>query len=226
VHPDCVAAAEDAAKLCESLGHHVEDARPEIDAEVLVPAFLLVVAAETEAELMASVKRVGRPPKADDFEVPTRLLGLIGRQYSAPRLATAVRELHRIARGVGRFFQTYDVMLTPTLGSPPVTIGALQPTGIEAAMQKLIVTLNAGIFIHILGGIEKLSQRVFDFVPFTPLFNVTGQPAMSVPLYWNAEGLPIGVQFAARFGDEATLFRLAAQLEATRPWIIRRPPIS
>lgn len=226
VHPDCIAATEDAARLCESLGHHVEEARPEIDAEVLVPAFLLIFAAETEAELTASVKRVGRPPRADDFEIPTRLLGLIGRQYSAPRLATAVRELHRITRGVGRFFQNYDVMLTPTLGAPPVVTGALQPKGVEAAMQKLIVTLNAGFLIRVLGGIEKLSQRVFDFVPFTPLFNVTGQPAMSVPLYWNAEGLPIGVQFAGRFGDEATLFRLAAQLEAARPWAGRRPPIS
>ena len=161
---------------------------------------------------MASVKHVGRPPKTDDFEVPTRLLGLIGRQYSAPRLATAVRDLHRIARDVGRFFQNYAVILTPTLGSPPVAIGALQPKGFEAAMQKLIVSLNAGFLIRALGGIDKLSQRGFDFVPFTPLFNVTGQPAMSVPLYWNAAGLPIGVQFAGRFGDEATLFRLAAEL--------------
>ncbi len=226
VHPDCIAAAEDAARLCQSLGHHVEEARPEIDPEILVPAFLLVVAAETEAELMASVKRVGRPPKADDFEVPTRLLGLIGRQYSAPRLATAVRDLHRIARDVGRFFQTYDVMLTPTLGTPPVAIGALQPKGFEAAMQKLIVSFNAGFLIRALGGIDKLSQRVFDFVPFTPLFNITGQPAMSVPLYWNAVNLPIGVQFAGRFGDEATLFRLAAELETARPWADRQPPVS
>jgi amidase len=101
--------------------------------------------------------------------------------------------------------EKYDLWLTPTLGEPPVPLGSFEPTPDNP---------RAGF------------DRAAEFVPFTPLQNVTGQPAMSVPLYWNEAGLPIGTHFVARFGDEATLFRLAGQLEEARPWAHRRPPVS
>jgi Asp-tRNA(Asn)/Glu-tRNA(Gln) amidotransferase A subunit family amidase len=101
-----------------------------------------------------------------------------------------------------KFLMKYDVLLTPTLGRPPVKIGELDQTW---PVDKLIPWLNA-------------------YVPFTPLANATGQPAMSVPLYWNADGLPIGSHFFGRHTDEVTLLRLAAQLEQARPWTKRRPP--
>lgn len=98
-------------------------------------------------------------------------------------------------------------------------------SGVQAFALKLLGSLNAGALLNKLAGVEALAEEVFAFIPFTPVFNVTGQPAMSVPLVWNDAGLPIGLHFVARFGDEATLFRLAAQLEQARPWFDRRPPV-
>ncbi len=91
---------------------------------------------------------------------------------------------------------------------------------------KLLGRLNAGKVIHAVAGVDAMAQKIFEFMPYTPVFNATGQPAMSVPLHWNAEGLPIGVHFVARYGDEATLFRLAAQLEEAAPWFDRKPPLA
>jgi len=105
-----------------------------------------------------------------------------------------------------------------------VVTGALQPTGTEALALKVLGRLNAGCLLDALVGIEGLADQVFQFMPYTPLFNATGQPAMSVPLCWNDESLPIGMHFAGRYGDEATLFRLAGQLEKARPWFERLPP--
>jgi amidase len=115
--------------------------------------------------------------------------------------------------------------LSPTLALPPPAIGALKPRGLEAFGQDLLLGLHLGFLLRIPGVIDASVRRVFSFIPFSPLANVTGQPAMNVPLHWNAAGLPIGSQLVARFGDEATLFRVAAQLESARPWRERRPGI-
>ena len=117
-------------------------------------------------------------------------------------------------------------MLSPTLGAAAARASArCVPRGAEAFAHDVLVALRLGFLLRLPGVVEAAVRRVFAFIPFTPLANVSGQPAMSVPLYWNAAGLPIGVQLQARFGDEATLFRVAAQLEAARPWADRRPPI-
>ena len=128
-----------------------------------------------------------------------------GRQRLAYEYILGVHELQRLSRDVARFFLEFDVWLTPTLAEPPPRLGSFDPTP---------------------GNPLQGLYRSAAFMPFTPIANITGQPAMSVPLYWNAEGLPVGAHFAGRFGDEATLFRLAAQLEQARPWAARRPPIS
>ena len=122
-------------------------------------------------------------------------------------------------------FTRYDLMLTPTLATPPPVLGAIKPRGLEAFGQEVLLRLHLGVLLRIPGVIDASVRRVFSFIPFSPLANVTGLPAMSVPLAWNAQGLPIGSQLVARFGDEATLFRVAAQLEEARPWKDRRPPI-
>jgi amidase len=134
--------------------------------------------------------------------------------------------LQMAARSLAPFFEQYDLLLTPTLAAPPALTGALQPSRLETRLMRIINALGAGWLLKSRGLINPLVDKTFDYMPFTPLFNITGQPAMSTPLHWNAAGLPVGVQFAARFGDEATLFRLAGQLEQAAPWIDRMPPAS
>ena len=121
------------------------------------------------------------------------------------------------------FIQRYDLYLTPTTAFPPVRIGALKPKPMEERLMKITNALNLGKLIRLSGIADKLAIESLAKTPYTQLANVTGLPAMSVPLHWTADGLPCGVQFIAPFGDEATLFRLAGQLERAQPWFDRRP---
>ena len=188
-------------------------------------AFMTIVCAETRAGIEKSEYLMGRKAKYRDFEPSTWMLGLLGKKLRAPQLSNAKFTLQYMSRLIGHFFEKYDILMTPTLALPPIKIGALQPTKKDALIMKSLGRLNAGGLLMAVKGIEDLSQRAYTFMPYTPLFNVTGQPAMSVPLFWNEEGLPIGIQFVGRYADEATLFRLAAQLEKAKPWSDRLPPL-
>jgi amidase len=126
---------------------------------------------------------------------------------------------------VGRFHQTYDLFLTPTLAYPPVTIGDLQPKPYERLLMKTVNALGLGIVFIVSGLTDHMAEASLSKTPFTQLANVTGQPAMSVPLHWTPDGLPVGVHFMAPFAEEARLFRLAAQLEKARPWFDKRAPV-
>lgn len=205
VHPDCVAAVHDAAKLCAQLGHEVEEDEPQLNGEMLINAFMTIWSAGNAWTVESLSFAVGRKPVPEDFEPGTWALVEMGRRRSAPDYLLAVQTLQIFARRIAQFMEQYDVLLTPTLAEPPLPLGSFASTPDDPM---------AGM------------RRAGLFAPFTPICNATGQPAMSVPLYWNADGLPIGTHFVARFGDEATLFRLAAQLEAARPWSNRRPPIT
>jgi amidase len=199
VHPDCVSAVQDAANLCADLGHEVVEAAPELNSELIAYAFTVIWSSECASTLkLLNSKR-------DQVEPLTWALAEMGGQYSAADYLQALATLQRITRQVAEFFVDYDVWLTPTLAQPPVPLGTFDSPP-DDPLQGFL--------------------RATEFVPFTPICNITGQPAMSVPLYWNAENLPIGAHFIARFGDEATLFRLASQLEQARPWADRRPPVS
>ena len=201
-HPDCVAAVQDAADLCESLGHRVEEASPTIALGPLLEAFQLVVRAHTASLLNLIGHLQEREVTADLVEPQTWELARAGRKASAADLAGAKSLFNTATRAVASFLGSYDVILTPTLGAPPRELGYFD-------------TVNLPL--------DVLGKRVFHFIPFTWLHNVTGCPAMSVPLYWNEDGLPIGVQFAGRYADEAMLYRLAGQLEEARPWRTRVP---
>ena len=223
VHADCRKGLEATAHLLEQLGHEVVEAAPQIDRETFAIAFLTMIAAETRDEIDWAAKMAGRKTRYADFETGTSALALLGQAFSAGEYAKALNYLVAAGRGIGRFFEDYDILLTPTLAQPPFPTGSLQPSGSERFMIRLVGGLNAAWLLEALGVIKPLASKTFDFMPCTAVFNVTGQPAMSVPLYWNEAGLPIGMQFVGRFGDETTLFRLAGQLERAQPWADRAP---
>jgi amidase len=225
VHPECIAALHETTALLEGLGHHVEEAAPALDGLSLARDFLTLVCAEVRADLEDACHVVGRRATSRDVEPATWALALLGSRINAGTLAMAKRSLQRAARRVGDCMEGYDVLLTPTLAEPPVKIGALQPPPSEMRAIKLVGRLNAAALLEWVGALDKAAATTFDFIPYTPLFNVTGQPAMSVPLAWSTDGLPIGMQFVGRYGDEATLLRLAGQLEQARPWAARTAPL-
>ena len=224
VHEDCVKGLQETVGLCRDLGHELIEAAPRIDGKAFAKAFLTMVFGATRAEIEEAATLVGRKPTARDFEATTWAAALLGKQISAAEFSRAIRALQRCARQIGHFFEGYDVLLTPTLAMPPIVTGALQPRGTEAFLMKLMNWFNAGRLINTLAGVDTLVDQLFEFTPYTPVFNASGQPAMSVPLCWNHEGLPVGMHFVGRFGEEATLFRLAGQLERARPWFERTPP--
>jgi amidase len=203
-HADCRAAAEDAAKLCESLGHHVERARfAPSSIEELRKAALTVIAANIRWAIETGARKLGREPKPDDVEPGTWLVGALAKGLGAVDYADATKVLHRTGRELARFLTRYDVLLSPTMGTPPPKLGVLSLSAPDMKEQMRVLMEATG---------------------YTQLANTAGTPAMSVPLFWNAAGLPIGVQFIGRHDDESTLFRLAAQLERARPWFRRTPP--
>jgi amidase len=205
VHADCISAVQDAAALCADLGHEVVEAAPQINGELVARAFMVLFSAGCAWTMEGLGLAMRQAPTQEKFEPLTWALYEMGRQQSASSYLLSLTLLQRVARDIARFFLKYDVLLTPTLAEPPVPLGTFD-SPLENPLHGL--------------------RRAEAFVPFTPICNATGQPAMSVPLYWNVQGLPVGVHFVGGFGDEATLFRLAAQLESARPWAGRRPTVS
>ncbi|HOO89269.1 MAG TPA: amidase family protein [Syntrophales bacterium] len=224
VHPECVRAVEKTALLLEDLGHTVEKACPYLDGKALAKSYLTMYMGEIAADIEELQTILGRKAKRDDVEALTWTLGLLGRTFSAGYFVKQLREWDMASRVMGRFHETYDLYLTPTMAYPPVRIGELQPKPAERLLLSIVNSLGLGTVLKLSGITDKLAVESLSKTPFTQLANFTGQPAMSVPLHWTDEGLPCGVQFIGRFGDEATLFRLAAQMEQAQPWFDRRPP--
>jgi amidase len=204
-HPDCVAAVEHTAQLCAALGHEVREAEWPAFTPAVGDAIGTMIHAAVAWIMRYWIRRVGREPGIDEIEPLTRALWEGGQRVTAADWLTAVEEVQRFSRGVARSFEDVDLFLTPTMSSPPLPIGTMVSTPEDPwhAMEVSAPTVRyAGI-----------------------VANLTGNPAMSVPLHWNDEALPIGTHFLGRFGDEATLLRLAAQLEAAQPWADRLPKI-
>jgi amidase len=225
VHPECQKAALEAARLLFRLGHTVEEAQPPIDGVALVRSFFTMYYAETAAaidELQTVLQRKAAP---GDVETITWTLGVLGRLEPAAALARAKRLWGLASRAMGRFHERFDIFLTPTVAQPPARIGELAPGAFELALLKTANALRLTRLLRWSGKLAQMGLAHAARTPFTLLANFTGQPAMSVPLHWTADGLPIGVQFVAPFGGEPLLFRLAGQLEAAQPWFHRRPAL-
>ncbi|MBI5511093.1 MAG: amidase [Deltaproteobacteria bacterium] len=222
-HPDCVAAVTDAAKLAAELGHVVTETAPVFAKEELVRAYLVVVAAGMASFVAETERLLGRKVRSHELEPSSWFLCQVGRALSALDLEQARAATCRAGRAFATFFHQHDLFLTPTLAYPPVKIGELALKAGERFGLALLRALPARPLLN--AALSALAANALEKTPNTMLFNQTGQPAMSVPLYWNAANLPIGVQFVGRFGDEATLLRLGAQLEAARPWSARLPAV-
>ena len=203
LEPECADAVRDAARLCERLGHRVEEADPPIDRAALAAAGI-VIAASVAADLDSVAVTRGRPIGEDEVEPITWSSYQRGRTISGSTYIQALRAAHGLGRAVAGFFQGYDILICSTLGSPAVLVGYLRGEPLD---------------------LEGYSKRLFAFMPNTQAFNVTGQPAASIPLAMSRGGLPIGVQFVARQGEDALLLSLAGQLERAAPWAGRRAPI-
>jgi amidase len=204
VHPDCLAAMEKTARLCEGLGHEVEDASPPVNMDQVGGALRVLFASNAMANINLMALATGRKPSPEFFEPLTWALYEEGKETSGAQYQIAVTVMQLASRRIAAFFEDYDAWISPTLGAPPAPLGTINAN--ETDLDKAIGTL-------------------LDYVPFTPVFNMTGQPAVSLPLHANDDGLPIGVHVVGRFGDEGLLYRLSGQLEKECPWIDRKPPI-
>jgi amidase len=224
VHPEAVAAVDDAARLLQDLGHHVEEAAPGIDGNALARSYLHVYFGQVPAA-MAKARALGA--KDADFELLTRVLETLGKATSSRDGAAELAKWNDYARALARFHQRFDLLLTPTLAHPPVKHGAGDP---PPAQRVALGLLNRTGLLGLLARlglldatVDQIARDSLQYVPFTQLSNLTGTPSMSVPLHWTADGLPLGVQFVAPFGREDRLLQLARQLEEARPWFGRLP---
>ena len=203
VDPECRLAVERAAATLETLGHHVEEARIPLDHAEWGPAVGAIVAANVAATVGQRARELSIDPGTDHLERNTLAVLAFGQSLTAEQYVAAVGRIVRLSSEVGAFLDDHDLILSPTLVSPPVPVGWLDPNG------------DPGVY----------AERFRRYWGFTNLYNATGQPAISLPLHQTADGLPVGVQLAARYGDEVTLLRIARKIELATPWPRLAPPL-
>ncbi|HEY5070831.1 MAG TPA: amidase family protein [Caulobacteraceae bacterium] len=204
IDPEVEAAVAATAEMLAGLGHEVVHKGMGIDYRAMYRASGPAGGANFAAEMTRLIETIGHEPGADELEPLTWASLKVGRRVTGEEAMASMRARRVFGRRILEFFEIWDVYLTPVMGAPPPRIGFIDPVGLEP---------------------REVSRRQGQVFPFTPPFNVSGQPSMSLPLAWSASGLPIGMMFTGRYADEATLFRLAGQLEQAAPWKHRRPPI-
>jgi amidase len=190
LHPECLAAVENAGKLCESLGHVVEEAYPDLDFDELRPSIRLIISANTARNLSKRWQVLGRSPDAKDVEAVTWLVFERGLTITGVAYVEAIAAIHAAGRKLA-------------IPAPPPKLG----------------------YFDMNGDVEVFNKRVSEYLSITPLHNAVGIPAVTVPLHWTGEGLPVGVHFAGHYAEEATLLRLVAQLESAQPWFNQVPEL-
>jgi amidase len=203
-HADCLAAVDHAAALCRSLGHEIEPVDPPATWSALIDPMTVLYATSLVAQVEAVCEETGATASPNTLEGYTLGLYELGKTFTAGQYQRSLNAIHAAGRAAAAWRGAHDVTLTPTLGAPPLPIGSID--------------INSSDVVSVL-------QALGALLPFTMMQNASGQPAISLPLFWNAEGLPIGVQVIGGFGEESLLLRLAAQIEAAEPWSHRRPPI-
>jgi amidase len=220
-HPDreAVAAVERAAALLAELGHEVEEVTPPHDDEALARDFLTIWFAQLYAQVVDAKRRFGA--SEGHFEADTLAAAELGRAAGIRPLIEAVSNINDHTRKLARFHETHDVFLTPTLAQPPLAVGALDsPKSLQRASRTLART-RSGKLLAASGVLDQIISDNLSWVPYTQLANLTGRPAISVPLHWTDAGLPLGVQLVGRLGADGLLLQVAAQLEEAQPWFSR-----
>ena len=223
VAPDVRAGLDGAVRLMESLGHHLEDAEPQVDYADFGMAFLLYWAISAKQVLDGAKEFVGHSTSRQDVELATWTLASVGGVVPEAGRAWAKAVIESATRKFLEFSENFDVIMSPVLGSLPLRIGQNSPTASEKIAMRIVEGLQFPWLMKAL--MKTIAAKSFAFAPFTAQFNMTGQPAISVPLCWSLDGLPIGIQFAAKTGADGLLLRLARQLELAQDWTRRRPPI-
>ncbi len=207
IHGECVAAAENAARLLERMGHHVEPARPDADTRGMMAAWTRIVACGSALSVRSALAKRGLSLADAPIETIARSAVAYAETVSGADYLEAINMVHAYGRELAAFFEDYDILLTATLAEPPAVIGRFN----HAAGDYVDYRMGPG--------------RVFDYSPYTAAFNASGQPAASLPLHWTADGLPVGVHLAAAYGRDEMLMGLCARIEEAAPWFDRRPPL-
>ncbi len=224
LHPENRQALEATAACLDRLGHEVVEVHLPLPPESFAESYAALISADVAATLRMAEQLVGRAATSDDVELATWIMAKMGEAQSAADVASALWTMQTFSRQWLGWSSAFDVLLTPTVGVPPMPIGAYKLSTLQRQGLKLLGALPAGALLSQRAKVVDAFEPVFEAAPYTMVANVTGQPSMSLPLHWTADGLPMGMLFTARIGDEATLFRLAAQLEQAMPWRDRIAP--
>lgn len=217
--PEAVAAVTNTAHLLESLGHHVEEVSQPYDDAALARDFLTIWFAVVATEIDEARRMTGA--RDSDFEADTLAVGEVGRAAGVVAAFTALNNVNEYVTSLDAFHADHDFLLTPTLATPPPTIGSMTTPRLLQTVSRVIAKLRGGALLSKVGILDDLITENLGWVPYTQLANLTGRPAISVPMHWTAAGLPLGVQFVGRLGADGDLLALAAQLEQAQPWFHR-----
>lgn len=219
-HPEALKAIENTVKLLTDLGHEVTEAQPSINNQTMLLDWLKL----WSVNCAASVKQAKQQGVQNhEFEIDTRVMAAVGEGVSATQYIEAYNRMQHYGQQWAQFLQNYDLWLTPTIALPPAKIGSLKTPWIHQFASKLTLAAKADFIIRATGLMEEMSLKNLEYTPYTQLANLMGTPAMSVPLHWCENGLPLGVQFMAGQGQEELLLSLASQLEQAQPWKSRTP---
>ncbi len=228
VHPECKKSVEHTCTLLESLGHIVEEAPPDYQEEDAAMNYFIIIIGNEAALVDRLIQDYGSSMVRSNLELPNIASYSLGKQMKALDFVKAKRRWRQLGVIMDQMLNTYDMVLTPTLGEPPVLVGSQQPGNKDLFSMKLISSFVGKLILSssklTYSILEEITQNTMKGqMPFTLIPNITGQPAMSVPLYWSKDGLPCGVQFIGRYGGEAKLLKLAGQLEKAQPWSEKKP---
>jgi amidase len=223
-HPEAVRAVERAAQALTELGHEVEEVEPPHDDALLARDFLTIWFVHQAIEIERIKRETGCGDEA--FEQDTRVMAALGRHVGGVELQAADERRREHIAGLARLHATHDLLLTPTLGEPPIRIGSLDVAAPLRALTDVLLRARLSRLVRVGGVVDRIVERNLAWVPYTQLANVTGRPAISLPLHQTADGLPLGVQFVGRLGSEGLLLRLARQLERAVPWDGRHAPLA